>query len=104
MIHIIFNAAEVELLKEVIKLDESLSGDVLQVKDDFAVGPLAGIEADDGWKSRVNWWRELLKNSPYENDPQTFFDDRETVKKIKQDECEHGDVKRQRKLLANKQH
>jgi len=84
MIHIIFNAADVDLVKEVIKLDESLSGDVLQIKDDFAVGPLADIETEEGWKSRVNWWRELLKNSPYENDPQTFFDDRETVKKIKE--------------------
>ena len=57
---------------------------MLQIKDDFAVGPLIGIETEEGWNSRVNWWRELLKNSPYENDPQTFFDDRETVKKIKE--------------------
>ena len=57
---------------------------MLQVKDDFAVGPLIGIGTEEGWNSRGNWWRELLKNSPYENDPQTFFDDRETVKKIKE--------------------
>jgi hypothetical protein len=84
MIHIVFNASEVNLMKDVIKLDESLTGTVLQVKDDFAVGPLIDIETEEGWHSRVNWWRELLKHSPYENDPQTFFDDRETVKKIKE--------------------
>ena len=84
IIHIVFNASEVNLLKEVIKLDESLSGDVIQIKDDFAVGLLEEIETEEGWNARVNWWRELLKNSPYENDPQTFFDDRETVKKIKE--------------------
>lgn len=84
MIHIVYNASEVNLIKEVIKLDESLSGNILQIKDDFGVGPLIGIEAEEGWHSRVSWWRELLKNSPYENDTQTFFDDRETVKRIKE--------------------
>jgi len=84
MIHIVFSASDVNLIKNVIKLDESLTGNVLQIKDDFAVGPLTGIETEEGWNSRGNWWRELLKNSPYENDPQTFFDDRETVKKIKE--------------------
>lgn len=84
MLHIVFNASEINLIKEVIKLDESLSGEVLQIKDDFAVGPLSGIETEEGWNARVNWWRELLKTSPYENDPKTFFDDRETVKKIRE--------------------
>lgn len=84
MIHIVFNASEVNLIKDVIKLEESLAGNVLQIKDDFAVGPLIDIDMEEGWNSRVNWWKELLKSSPYENDPQTFFDDRETVKKIKE--------------------
>jgi hypothetical protein len=84
MIHIIFNAADINLIREVIKLDESLSGNVIQIKDDFAVGPLINVETEEGWNSRVSWWRDLLKNSPYDNDPQTFFDDRETVKKLKE--------------------
>jgi hypothetical protein len=84
MIHIVFNASEVNLMRDVIKLDDSLSGNAIQVKDDFAVGPLIDIETAEGWNSRVSWWKELLKNSPYENDPQTFFDDRETVKGIKE--------------------
>jgi len=84
MIHIIFNATDVNLIREVIKLDESLSGNVIQIKDDFAVGPLINVETEEGWNSRVSWWRDLLKNSPYENDPQTFFDDRETVKKLEE--------------------
>lgn len=83
MIHIVFNGSEVNLMYEVIRLDESLSGQVIQVKDDFAVGPLADIETEEGWNARVGWWRERLKNSPYENDSITFFDDRGTVKQIK---------------------
>jgi hypothetical protein len=84
MLHIVFNSSEINLIKEVIKLDESLSGDMIQIKDDFAVGPLMGIETHEGWNERVNWWKELLKTSPYENDPKTSFDDRETVKNIKE--------------------
>ena len=84
MIHIVFNSSEVNLMKEVIKLDESLKGEVIQVKDDFAVGPLSDIETSDGWSARVSWWHELLKNSPYENDPVTLFDDRQTVGDIKE--------------------
>jgi len=83
MIHIVFNGSEVNLLKEVIKLDESLSGEVIQIRDDFAVGPLADVDSDEGWTARGNWWRQLLQSSPYENDPVTFFDDRQTVRKIK---------------------
>ena len=82
MIHIVFNASEVNLMREVFKLDETLSGKVIQVKDDFAVGPLVDIETSDGWNARVSWWRELLKNSPYENDQVTFFDDRQTINDI----------------------
>jgi uncharacterized protein DUF1835/uncharacterized protein DUF3658 len=84
MIHIVFNASEVNLMKDVIKLDEGLSGDVIQVKDDFAVGPLIDIETIDGWNARVSWWRQLMKNSPYENDSMTFFDDRQTVREIQE--------------------
>jgi hypothetical protein len=83
MLHIVFNASEINLMREVIKLEESLAGEVIQIKDDFAVGPLAGIETEEGWSSRVDWWRQLLRNSPYENDSQTFFDDRDTVNRIK---------------------
>jgi hypothetical protein len=85
IIHIVFNASEVNLIKDVIRLDETLSGNVLQIKDDFAVGPLIDIETGEGWDSRVRWWRDLLKNSPYEDDAQTFFDDRETVDNIKEE-------------------
>jgi hypothetical protein len=84
MIHIVFNGSEVNLLKEVIKLDETLSGQVIQIRDDFAAGPLANLDSEEGWSARGTWWRQLLQNSPYENDPITFFDDRETVRKIKE--------------------
>ena len=83
MIHIVFNESEVELMQKVIELDETLAGEVIQVKDDFAVGPLTGIDTEEGWQARVTWWKNLLQGSPYGEDLAGSFDDRETVASIK---------------------
>jgi hypothetical protein len=84
MIHVVFNESEVDLMKQVIALDESLSGEILQIKDDFAVGPLSGIDTEPGWQARVEWWRGLLKGSPYKESLAGSFDDRQTVIQVKQ--------------------
>ncbi len=84
MIHIVFNESEVALMQQVIELDESLDGEVLQIKDDFAVGPLAGIDTEEGWNARVEWWKALLQGSPYKEALAGSFDDRQTVKEIKE--------------------
>lgn len=83
MIHIVFNESEVELMQQVIQLDETLAGEVIQIKDDFAVGPLAGIDTEEGWQGRLDWWRTLLQGSPYGDRLVGSFDDRETVKQLK---------------------
>ena len=83
MIHIVFNESEIDLMKEVIGLDESLAGEVVQVKDDFAVGPLTNIDTEEGWQARVEWWRNLLQGSPYKESLAGSFDDRQTVREIK---------------------
>jgi len=83
MIHIVFNESEIELMKEVIGLDAALAGDVLQVKDDFAVGPLANTDTEEGWQARGEWWRSLLLGSPYKESLVGSFDDRRTVKELK---------------------
>lgn len=84
MIHIVFNESEVTLMQKVIELDETLSGEVIQVRDDFAVGPLAGLDTEEGWTARVEWWKGQLQGSPYKDDLAGSFDDRETVKAIKE--------------------
>ncbi len=82
MIHIVFNESEVELMKQVMEMDESLAGEVVQIKDDFAVGPLAGIDTEEGWQLRLDWWRGLLQSSPQGDSLVGSFDDRETVKAL----------------------
>src|SRR5436190_3911467 len=83
MIHIVFNESEVDLMKQVIEQDETLAGEVIQIKDDFAVGPLAAIDTEEGWGARYNWWMSLLENSSYAGTNTVKFDDRETVKGLK---------------------
>ncbi|MCS3795388.1 DUF1835 domain-containing protein [Niastella sp. OAS944] len=60
MIHIVFNEPDVEVLKKAIELDETLQGDVIQIKDDYAVGPIKDIYSDEGIEARKQWWREVL--------------------------------------------
>jgi hypothetical protein len=83
MLHIVFQQDDVQLLKEAMKLDDSLNGEIFEIKDDLGVGPLKDLDTEDGWQVRINWWRDLLAGSPYEKVMGTF-DDRETVKSIKE--------------------
>jgi hypothetical protein len=83
MLHIVFQHADVNLLKEAMKLDESLNGEVIEIKDEWGVGPLKDIDTDEGWQARINWWIQLLAGSPYEKVVGTF-DDRVTVRAIKE--------------------
>jgi hypothetical protein len=60
MIHVVFNETDVEVLKQAIALDETLAGDVLLVRDDYAVGPLNDIHTPEGREARKAWWSEVL--------------------------------------------
>lgn len=84
MLHIVFQHADMNVLHEAIKLDESLTGEIIEIKDEWGVGPLKDIDTDEGWKAREDWWRELLKGSPYGEKTVGSFDDRETVKRLKE--------------------
>ncbi|HEV7780445.1 MAG TPA: DUF1835 domain-containing protein [Chitinophagaceae bacterium] len=83
MIHIVFNESEIDLMKQVIAMDETIQGDVVQIRDDFAVGPLQGIDTGEGWQVRLDWWKGQSAGSPYGETLAGSFDDRETVKELK---------------------
>jgi Domain of unknown function (DUF1835)/Protein of unknown function len=82
MLHILFNEPDVQLLKEVIALDETLEGPIQVIKDDFAVGPLMNLETEEGWQERLQWWKTMLTASPYGEEHAGSFDDRTTVEQI----------------------
>jgi len=66
MIHIVFNEADIDVLKKAIELDETLQGDVIQIKDDYAVGPLTDIYTTEGIEARKQWWRGLMAGGDYD--------------------------------------
>ena len=66
MIHIVFNEPDIEVLQKAIELDESMQGSVVQIKDDYAVGPLQHCYVGEGMEARRQWWREVLAGSEYE--------------------------------------
>ena len=56
MIHLVFETANVAILQSAIEMDESLAGKVIEIKDDYAVGPIADIYETEGYQARRDWW------------------------------------------------
>jgi hypothetical protein len=84
MIHLVFQEADIAVLRQAQELDGELAGEILQIRDDFAVGPIQNIDTYDGWQSREEWWKSLIEFSPYNNDLVGSFDDRKTAEEITQ--------------------
>lgn len=78
MLHIVFEQSNVEALQKAIELDETLQGDIVEIKDDFAVGPLWDIYGIEGYQQRRDWWKSLLEYSPYA-EQMNLVDDKLTV-------------------------
>jgi hypothetical protein len=86
MIHIVFQEADIEVLKKAIELDESLNGRVEIIRDDYAVGPVANIYEAEGYQQRRDWWKSLLELTPYNAEQVSdMVDDRLTVHNLKKE-------------------
>ncbi len=83
MIHIVFQEADVAALKKSFDLDETLQGEIIQIKDDYAVGPVIDIFSEKGIEVRKQWWREVLAGGDYDGKVDTGeVDDNKTVSEI----------------------
>jgi hypothetical protein len=67
MKHIVFNEADIQILQQCIDLDESMSGDILLLRDDYAIGPLQNIYSEEGIEARKAWWKNVLIGGDYES-------------------------------------
>lgn len=83
MIHVVFQTSDVDTLKEAIKLDAALEGEMVEIKDEFAVGPIANIYETEGYQTRRDWWKKVLEHSPYV-EQLDIIDDKLTVHKLKE--------------------
>jgi Protein of unknown function/Domain of unknown function (DUF1835) len=66
MIHIVFQAGDIAALKKAFELEPSFSGDVIQIEDEWAVGPIAGIFSTEGIETRKQWWRAVLAGGDHD--------------------------------------
>lgn len=66
MIHIVFNTADIAVLQQAIEMEPEMAGEVWEVKDDYAVGPLGEIFTEEGVAARKDWWRMVLAGGDYD--------------------------------------
>ena len=84
MIHIVFQEADIAALEKSFELDETLKADIVQIKDDYAVGPLTDLYTPEGIEARNQWWREVLAGSDYDGHVDTGnVNDAKTVEDLK---------------------
>ena len=61
MIHLVFNTLDVTSLQAAIDLDPTLAGKIVEIKDDYAVGPIENIYEPEGYATRHQWWKNILE-------------------------------------------
>jgi len=84
MVHVVFQEADIAALAKSFELDEALRAEIIQVKDDLAVGPLLDIYTTDGIESRKQWWRDVLAGGDYAGHVDAgIVDDSKTVEDLK---------------------
>ena len=58
--HIVFQQEDVKTLSKSFELDETLRKEIIEIKDDYAVGPLRDIYRVEGREARKEWWRKVV--------------------------------------------
>lgn len=85
MIHIVFQEADIAALEKSFELDETLQADIIQIKDDYAVGPLNNLFTEEGMAARKQWWRDVLAGGDLDGDVDSGkVDDAKTVTALKE--------------------
>lgn len=66
MIHIVFQEADIAALAKSFVLDPSMEGIILEIRDDYAVGPINDLFTEAGRQQRNLWWKEILTGGDYD--------------------------------------
>jgi hypothetical protein len=83
--HIVFQKEDINTLTKSFDLDESLRGDIIEIRDDYSVGPLKDIYSEEGIENRKDWWRNVLSgNETAITVDSGYVDDQKVVKDIKE--------------------
>ena len=91
--HIVFQQEDVKTLSKSFELDESLRKDIVEIKDDYAVGPLRDIYREEGREARKEWWRKVLAKGDLNGTVDSgLVDDEKAVAAIKERLNKDGDA------------
>ncbi|MEO5647986.1 MAG: DUF1835 domain-containing protein [Chitinophagaceae bacterium] len=83
MVHIVFQQADVEVLRKSFELDPTMEGEIIEIKDDYAVGPIRDIYLEEGIAARRKWWIDILTGTHYEGIVEkNNVDDNATVRNL----------------------
>lgn len=66
MIHVVFQQADVEALRKSFEVDASMDGKIVEIKDDYAVGPISNLYSKEGIETRQQWWKDILAGGHYD--------------------------------------
>ncbi|HLX92357.1 MAG TPA: DUF1835 domain-containing protein [Puia sp.] len=66
MIHVVFQRNDISVLAEAMKLDPLLQGTVVQIEDDYSVGPIKELWLSEGRERRKYWWHTVLAGGDYD--------------------------------------
>jgi hypothetical protein len=84
MNHLVFNEPDIQILQQCIDMDETLSGDIWLLRDDYAVGPLSEIYTAEGAALRKEWWKNVLEGGDHQQMiEKNTVDDTTVLKEIK---------------------
>jgi len=85
MIHIVFQEQDIAVLQEAVAMDDSLQGEVVIIRDDYAVGPIKDIYTEEGIRARRDWWRQVLAEGDLDGKADDgSVDDARTVDQLKE--------------------
>lgn len=85
MFHIVFDSRGAELLSSAMDMDEALDGEIIQIRDDFAVGPIGDLFSEAGRDERKKWWAGIQEGERVSAEDQSAGDsDSDTIRKIVQ--------------------
>lgn len=65
MIHVVFSETDAEVLSKALELDPSMDGEILVVRDDYALGPLVHIYTPEGLEARRAWWKMVVEGGEH---------------------------------------
>jgi hypothetical protein len=91
-LHFVFNEADKYVLQQAFKLNSNFEGEIFEIKDDYALGPLHKILEAEGYRERSDWWKEVLEHSPYK-EQLNIVDDKLTMSQVKRMLTENKEAK-----------